>query len=262
MSTATHLGIETGPVGVAVNQGRRDTLEDRHLVVRHEGRVLAGVFDGHGGVRAADLAVAHLAGPFWQALRDDRSPTEAFRDAFAAADAAILSRTCGTTATAFFLDEDRLTTANLGDSRIVLIGRTGVRVLTQDHRLSNTAERTRLRRRGASTRGVYVIRGGRRLMVTRALGDRWFRPVGIMAEPEVTTVRVPPDSVSVLAACDGVWDVLEPHEAGRIVRSAPTPQAAAQALIDAALIAGSQDNLTALVLGLQGWTRPRRPERK
>jgi serine/threonine protein phosphatase PrpC len=53
-----------------------------------------------------------------------------------------------------------------------------------------------------------------------------------------------------MAATDGLWDVLGVEDAARIVRRAATAQAAAGALIDAALDADAHDNVTAVVVRL------------
>jgi serine/threonine protein phosphatase PrpC len=58
------------------------------------------------------------------------------------------------------------------------------------------------------------------------------------------------DDVAMVAATDGVWDVLGPEDAARVVRLAATAQAAAQALIDRALAADAHDNVTAVVVRL------------
>jgi serine/threonine protein phosphatase PrpC len=103
---------------------------------------------------------------------------------------------------------------------------------------------------GARLDPPYVVRGDHGLMMTRSLGDRWFRPVGVIGEPEVVHHAIGADDVALVAATDGVWDVLGVEDASRVVRHAATAQAAAQALVDAALAADTHDNVTAVVLRL------------
>jgi serine/threonine protein phosphatase PrpC len=83
-----------------------------------------------------------------------------------------------------------------------------------------------------------VARGGHGLMVTRALGDRWFRPVGVIGVPEVTELELPADARALIAATDGLWD----------------PQPAADAPVAAALDAGTHDNVPAVVLDVPAWS--------
>jgi serine/threonine protein phosphatase PrpC len=87
-------------------------------------------------------------------------------------------------------------------------------------------------------------------MMTRSLGDRWFRPVGVIPEPEVGRHALETDDVALVAATDGAWDVLSVEDAARIVRRAADAQAGADALIAAALAAGAHDNVTAVVVRL------------
>jgi serine/threonine protein phosphatase PrpC len=87
-------------------------------------------------------------------------------------------------------------------------------------------------------------------MMTRSLGDRWFQPVGVIAEPEVGRHAVGADDVALVLATDGVWDVLSHEQAARVVRWTAAAQAAADALIGAALAADTHDNVTAVVVRL------------
>jgi serine/threonine protein phosphatase PrpC len=103
---------------------------------------------------------------------------------------------------------------------------------------------------GAALEPPYVVRGDRGLMMTRSLGDRWFRPVGVIAEPEVGRHAVGADDVALVAATDGLWDVLSVEDAARFVRRAATAEAAARALVAEALAAGTRDNVTAVVVRL------------
>ena len=61
-------------------------------------------------------------------------------------------------------------------------------------------------------------------MMTRSLGDRWFRPVGVIAEPEIGHHAVGAGDVAVVAATDGLWDVLGLDDTARLVRAARAPR--------------------------------------
>src|SRR5262249_14363453 len=122
--------------------------------------------------------------------------------------------------------------------------------LTSDHRIDAAAERARVLRMGARLEPPYVVRGDHGLMMTRSLGDRWFRPVGVIAEPEIARHTLESNDVALVAATAGVGDVLSVEDVARVLRPAPTAQAAAEALIDAAIAADTLDNTTALVVRL------------
>jgi serine/threonine protein phosphatase PrpC len=163
----------------------------------------------------------------------------------------------GTTLTAAVLHGRRLTVAQLGDSRLAVVTDRAARTLTRDHRVTVAAERRRVLAAGGEIDGAYVVRGAHGLMVTRALGDRWFRPVGVIGTPDVTELVLPVDARALIAATDGLWDVLTPADAARVVARAPSPLRAADTLVIAALEAGTRDNVTVLVVHPPHWAAPK-----
>jgi serine/threonine protein phosphatase PrpC len=237
-------------VGLAADAGPRAYMEDRWAVEVTPGGLFAAVYDGHGGAEVADLAAADLHREVLAALRAGLDPADALRRAFDQLARATDDLDCGSTVAALLLAGPTLSTAHVGDSRIVRVGQTDVESLTQDHRIEVAVERARVLRMGARLDPPYVVRGGRGLMMTRSLGDRWFRPVGVIAEPEIGRHALRTGDVALVAATDGVWDVLDVEHAARVVRGASTAQAAADALIDTALAADTHDNITALVVRL------------
>jgi serine/threonine protein phosphatase PrpC len=237
-------------IGVAADAGQRSHMEDRWAVQSAPDGLFAAVYDGHSGSRVAELAAAEFHVLVLRGLRAGLSPADTLRRAFADLEALTADADCGSTVAALLLTGEALTTAHVGDSRVVRVGRTAAESLTRDHRIDAADERARVLRMGARLHPPYVFRGERGLMMTRSLGDRWFRPVGVIAEPEVGRHALGPDDVALVAATDGVWDVLSVNDAARVVRRAETAQAAADALIAAALAADAHDNVTAVVVRL------------
>jgi serine/threonine protein phosphatase PrpC len=231
-------------------------MEDRWAVQATPDWLFVAVYDGHGGPDVADHAAAELHPAVFRALRAGLDPPDAFRRAFAELEAATADAECGSTVAALLLAGEALTTAHVGDSRVVRVGQARVEGLTRDHRLDAPDERARVLRMGAQLDPPYVVRGDLGLMMTRSLGDRWFRPVGVIAAPEVGRHTVSTDDVALVAATDGVWDTLSLDDAARVVRMAGSAQAAAQALIDTALAAGAHDNVTVVVVRLSDLARP------
>jgi serine/threonine protein phosphatase PrpC len=223
-------------------------MEDRWAVQATPGGLFAAVYDGHGGSRVADRAAADLHLAVLRALRAGLDPSDALRQAFYELEAATADLDCGSTVAALLLGREWLVTAHVGDSRVVRVGKAGSESLTRDHRIDVADERARVLRMGAELDPPYVVRGDRGLMMTRSLGDRWFRPVGVIPEPEVGRHLLGTDDVALVAATDGVWDVLSVEDAARVVRGAVTAQAGADALIAAARAADAHDNVTALVV--------------
>jgi serine/threonine protein phosphatase PrpC len=237
-------------VGVAADAGRRSHMEDRWAVQTTPDGLFAAVYDGHGGAEVADRAAAELHLAVLRALRAGLAPAGALLQAFEELASATADLDSGSTVAALLLAQQALFTAHVGDSRVVRVGRTGAEGLTRDHRIDVADERARVVRMGAELEPPYVVRGDRGLMMTRSLGDCWFRPVGVIAEPEVTRHALGTGDVALVAATDGVWDVLSADDAARVLRRAATAQAAADALIRAALAADASDNVTAVVVRL------------
>lgn len=164
-------------------------------------------------------------------------------------------------------DPSVLYVANLGDCRAILGRRGGAVVrLSSDHKPDRPDERMRIERAGGC---VGVFSGTPRvfsaaaaglalqgelstfLAVSRAFGDRSLKiPTALVScEPEIRRYRIKPEDSFVLLACDGIWDVLSDEEAAAIVRERLSePKAAADAVVKAAYIKGSADNLTATVI--------------
>jgi serine/threonine protein phosphatase PrpC len=243
-------------VGVAADAGLRAHMEDRWAVRAAPGGLFAAVYDGHGGAAVADHAAAELHLAAIRALQAGLDAAAALERAFAEVAQATADAESGSTAAAFWLAGATLTTAHVGDSRVVRVGRTDVDALTRDHRIDAPDERARVLSMGASLDPPYVVRGGHGLMMTRSFGDRWFRPVGVLAEPEIGRHAVRAGDVAVVAATDGLWDVLGLDETARVVRAGATAAAAARALVEAALERGATDNVTAVVVRLAALDRP------
>lgn len=164
-------------------QGKKDNQEDRFLDRQRLGKLgtAFGVFDGHGGVHAAEYVLKHLHGNVvrcWQqqkgSSRDTSDTTAgakklvaALLEAFAVTDKDLLQLARrkkyhdGTTALLLLfggsdVNNLYLYTANLGDCRAVLCrGGTAVR-LTNDHRPDRKDEQRRIKEAGG---GCFQISG-------------------------------------------------------------------------------------------------------
>ena len=87
-------------------------------------------------------------------------------------------------------------------------------------------------------------------MVARSFGDELFRSVGVIATPEVSSRMLTSSNRYLVAACDGLWDVLANAEVAEIVRAATDAQEAATALAREVMSRGGWNNLTILTVGL------------
>lgn len=238
------------------------------------------VFDGHCGRNAADAASVVLPDEVSDRLQtpegaaallesssgstfNRQGARELLHEAFLATDDRINSEE-GCTATAVLAWRGangavQLQCANVGDSAALLIDLEtgGWNVLTEDHRLTNPAERERLTRNGiplhSDSKRLYGLN------LARALGDKFLKDedLGLSAEPAVSDVV----SISqeqgalLLIASDGLWDVLDPEKVAHAAKMADKEHdgsvvEVAGAIVAAAKKAGTRDDVTALVVRL------------
>ncbi len=74
---------------------------------------------------------------------------------------------------------------------------------------------------------------------------------GVTALPEVTAVELGPDDHFLILASDGLWDVMSVQEAvGLVYDTVKDPTLAGKRLVCEALMRGSADNVTAVVVFL------------
>lgn len=113
----------------------------------------------------------------------------------------------GSTAVVALLLPEYIIVANCGDSRAVL-SRGGTAIpLSQDHKPDRRDERARIEAAGGR---VIFLNGARVegiLAMSRAIGDKYLKPV-VTSEPELTVTRREPEDECLILASDGLWDVL------------------------------------------------------
>jgi len=251
---------------------------------------LFGVFDGHGGPFAAryaathferfftrtdawvqhDLSVASLSNALTSAMLqfDEELSRTPLMDWKGLANTAEVS---GSTAVVALVTPAHVVVANCGDCRAVAMkalegkeaGPWMFEALTKDHKPELPLERERIEAAG------HQVENGRVdgvLAVSRGLGDFRFKqqlekPVeaqAVTALPELQVHSRSAQDQVLLMACDGVWDVISEKEATEFMQkhlqgSNMDPEALAAAcddLVAFCLERGSEDNMTALAVGL------------
>jgi serine/threonine protein phosphatase PrpC len=236
------MGFESG---WATARGRRPDNQDRAAVADGWVVVSDGAGGMQGGARAAQLTVAAAVARLEASAGrvDDSVVREAVQDA----NASVLAGQREDPTVAFMaatltlgvLAADRAggslwLVAGVGDSPAWLVTAERITRVTDD---DNAA--AELVRAGVISQAEARTHPGRH-MITRAMGSAEAVP------PDVAHVALFPGDALVVAS-DGI-DVLDDADIGRIVRSAAGADAAAQRLVDAALDAGSADNVTAVVV--------------
>ena len=159
----------------------------------------------------------------------------------------------GTTAVVALVEAKTLTIAHVGDSRGVLCRAGGETVaVTQDHKPELEPERRRIEALGGFVSHIGCWRAMGILAMSRAIGDLFLKPY-VSAEPEVSSMPLQDTDEFVVLASDGVFDVFDNEQVVQIVQSASSPQEAANLLTHSAFVAGSLDNVTAVVVALRGY---------
>ena len=239
--TEGNAGVRAS-VGFASEKGPRRQNEDFAAAVvgadllepRRE--VVAAIADGVGGAKggrvAAETAVRGFLDGFWDLPETMEVRRAAARVANALngwiyalgrQDPELAGMAC--TFTALVLRGRVVHLVHLGDTKCYRLRRDHLTCLTADHS----------RERGP----------GQSRVLTRALGAEAEARLDYAAQPVALHDRF-------LLCSDGVHGVLTDESIGEALRERSAPEAAARALVAAALDAGSADNCTALVLDVVG----------
>lgn len=238
---------------IVSEQGPRRYMEDRWFFDPNfawMGWIFGGVYDGHGGEAAAEYVAQKLHKYFGQFL-SVHFPDEAFIASYQKISDEIKDPLVGATAANFLVSNGRIYFANAGDARIIIVREKGEYQLTTDHRVELKEERQRILKAGGEIRGRYVFYEDNGLMPTRSIGDRYFNKVGVIARPAVGSYEILPQDRFLIAATDGLFDILYNYQIGEFIRNCKTAQAAVQEFKKEALDEClARDNTTIIVVEL------------
>lgn len=216
--------------------------------IEHCGALFA-VADGVGGHQAGEVAARMAGEGLAQYYADARAREVATRqtvlqEVFAAINHAVFRKSVsaneffgmGTTLTALVIHGQTAYIAHIGDSRVYRLRDDELAMLTRDHtEVQKLVERGELTLEQAKTYS-------RSQWLTEAIG----------AEPQLETLyeRVEPvlPGDRYLLCTDGLSNHLSDEQIKQTLRARTTPARACERLLQWALKAGSQDNLTALVI--------------
>uniref|UniRef100_A0A0D6QVG3 protein-serine/threonine phosphatase n=1 Tax=Araucaria cunninghamii TaxID=56994 RepID=A0A0D6QVG3_ARACU len=243
--------------GYASSPGKRSTMEDFFdtQICGVDGQLvgLFGVFDGHGGARAAEYVKQNLFLNLKNHPKFISDTKLAVADAYKQTDSDFLkaennqNRDAGSTASTAVLVGNRLLVANVGDSRAVLCRSGEAVALSRDHKPNQIDERQRIEDAGGFVMWAGTWRVGGVLAVSRAFGDRLLKQY-VVAEPEIKEEVVDDGVQFLILASDGLWDVVSNEEAVAMVQFIDDPEYAAKKLTEAAYRKGSADNITCVVV--------------
>ncbi|GAB2293967.1 hypothetical protein Dimus_028181 [Dionaea muscipula] len=246
--------------GYSSFRGKRVTMEDFYDVKmsKIDGQTVSlfGIFDGHGGCRAAEYLREHL---FENLMKHPRFITDtkaAISETYKQTDTNFLDaekdkyRDDGSTASTAVLVGNHLYVANVGDSRTVGSKAGKAIPLSEDHKPNRSDERKRIESAGGVVMWAGTWRVGGVLAMSRAFGNRMLKQF-VVAEPEIQEQEINEELELLVLASDGLWDVVPNEDAVSIAQREEEPEAAAQKLTETAFTRGSADNITCIVVRFQ-----------
>ena len=241
MRISTHAASDVG----RHREGNEDSL--------FAGAVVFAVADGMGGHQAGEVASETALRPI-AALDGAEFPTaeqaqDALVEAVVAANASVVEqamsdpslRGMGTTLTAVLVRDEHLHIAHVGDSRAYLLrGARDMTQLTTDHTLVE-----QLIRDGRLARSEAAVHP-QRSVITRAIG----------VDRQVKVDSLPPLQLQpgdqMLLCSDGLTGPVDDQRIAEILAATPDGAEACRLLIDAANAAGGPDNITVVLLRVEG----------
>jgi protein phosphatase len=204
------------------------------------------VADGMGGAQAGEVASRLAVEAFEAELPEAGTPEERLADRAQDANRRIyeISRTeheragMGTTLTAVYVDESRLSVAHVGDSRAYLFRKGELGRLTQDHTLVEE-----LVKRGKLTE-EQAAEHPQRSIITRALG--------VDPQVEVDTRTFSGHAGDVVMLCsDGLTSMISEPRIASVLKEESDLERAAERLVADANDAGGRDNITVILFRLE-----------
>jgi serine/threonine protein phosphatase PrpC len=230
------------------NEDKFDFIEPHETdVLARKGRVYA-VADGMGGHSAGQIAAELSLNVFVRSYYADKSPDvqRCLTDAVREANEYVVdvARTVpgrqgmGATLTAVAIRDDDLFIAQVGDSRCYLLREGKIEQLTEDHSWVQEQVRSGAMSLADAEQSPF------RNVITRSMGG------APEVEPDVTAVKVKVGDRYLLCS-DGLSGMIPDAEIGMLL-GAGSPSVAVWSLVDRANAYGGKDNITALVLEIDG----------
>ncbi|KAJ0857051.1 putative protein-serine/threonine phosphatase [Helianthus annuus] len=245
--------------GYSSFRGKRASMEDFYDVktckINGQTVCLFGIFDGHGGSRAAEYLKENLFKNLMNHPEFLTNTRLAISETYQQTDSDFLEsgkdtfRDDGSTASTAVLVGNHLYVANVGDSRTV-ISKAGKAIpLSEDHKPNRSDERKRIENAGGVVMWAGTWRVGGVLAMSRAFGNRMLKQF-VVAEPEIQELELDEEFELLVLASDGLWDVVPNEDAVSLALLEEEPESAARKLTETAFSRGSADNITCIVVRL------------
>lgn len=259
---------------VQLLQNHRDSMEDFHLIDENFslGQSIFGVFDGHGGIEVAKKLKDEMGIKFSKILKKNNqlqsekvSIENCINTLFKTIDEDVIKKfhvnieyestnfqSLGSTCTFLYLIKEPITkeitiySANIGDSRGVIISKSGVSRITYDHKPSDDFENKRVKSSGGAIFGGKVFG---QFSLTRAFGNVHLKK-WVISEPFIKKIHVNENDRFVVIASDGIWDVVSDEECFEISIKYSSSKNLCEELVNTALSRWSKDNISCIAIKL------------
>ena len=239
------------------NSTFRDYMEDKGRVIQNikgdPNSSLFCLFDGHGGGDVSKFLQTNFYPSFKEMLPFD-NVKENLISLFKKVDYKIKDSNffnVGSTACIIYITKENgqkcLYSANIGDTRSLLITFNDYKRLSYDHRASDPSEYKRITDNGGI---VFAGRVYGTLMLSRSFGDWELKPYGVSSEPYVTRINITDNDKYVVVASDGIWDTLEDNDVFMMSKNFNNSKEFCDNLVKKAMEIGSTDNISCFVIKL------------
>lgn len=233
---------------------QRESNQDSYLLLPNRGiYVVADGMGGHNAGEVASLSAIKTIGKYFTPKRTvemqaGRRIREKLTYATLVAHERILALSntkteytgMGSTVAISFINGNILHTCHVGDSRVYVINQSSITQITKDH--STVGEMVRL---GKLTK-EEARKSSLKNEVTQALG------VSLSHGPEYNRTYELNEGDMVLLCSDGLWDMLSDEEILSIVTKGNSMKESCNELIDQANAAGGEDNVTVVLVQING----------
>jgi len=221
------------------------------------------VCDGHSGEDVAKIAIERFPKLFNSYLKEneDEERNQVFVEnaliqCFRKLDEELKDfEEIGSTINVIFMqfeDDNRVIySANLGDSRSILVKKNDAIRLSYDHKAIDKNEIERVKKEGGK---ILKKRLSGILNITRSLGDYAFKfdCNGLSVLPYINRVIVEKDDQYVVMGSDGVWDVINEDIAFKLIHDTQKKENIdlSKLFVEKAVELGSKDNISCIVIKL------------
>ena len=239
-----------------MNEKHNESMEDIITIKKNfnndPNKFLFCLFDGHCGNESAKFSSEKFPKIFQESLQKNSNIEKALTESFLKLDE--LTKKIedflyiGNTATIIYIDKNTIYSANVGDSRSLLLCYDKPIRLTYDHKCSDDSEKKRIIKAGGSIRNNRLNCD---LAISRAIGDNEYKKFGLIANPYISKKNISYNEKYCVIASDGIWDFVCDETVYNIGMMCDKGNEFCEKLMNVAINVGSKDNISCIVISFR-----------